>query len=271
MSFQDIYHHGLAAGLPPRPPPPPLQTVVTHSVFRINTCVAALWRLADELASCRGDARAVRERIRRARAEATRLARNTARKLAEAAGDVDPRLAAEFEAALRQFQRVQERVIAADRRETASASAAFLRPFFSPPSCDAASPSRTQAQQCNLQMQPQLARSRRTQELVRLDDEITFNEALVAEREREICKIQQEITEINEIFRDLATLVHGQHEAIEIVECNVGAAATETARAQVQLTKAAVAQGSTTKSETDCMVLAAVGLVVLILVLLYFM
>ncbi|KAK3128767.1 hypothetical protein QOZ80_6BG0466060 [Eleusine coracana subsp. coracana] len=281
MSFQDIYHGHDAGGLPPRPPPPPLRTVVTHAVFQINTCVATLWRLADDLAGCRGDARAVRERIRRARAEATRLARNTARRLADAAGDgvdVDPNLAAEFQAALRELQRAQERVIAADRRETAAASAAFLRPFFTPPSYndgdDGASPSSSQG--CSsIQMQPrqQLVESRRRQELVQLDDddEVTFNEALVAEREREICKIQQEITEINEIFRDLATLVHGQHEAIEIVDCNLGTAAAETAQTQVQLTTASVTQGEKTRSETDCMVIAAVGFVVLILVLLYFM
>ncbi|GJN00268.1 hypothetical protein PR202_ga17687 [Eleusine coracana subsp. coracana] len=235
MSFQDIYHGLDAGGLPPRPAPPPLRTVVTHAVFQINTCVATLWRLADDLAGCRGDARAVRERIRHARAEATRLARNTARRLAAGDVDVDPKLAAEFQAALRELQRVQERVIAADRRETAAASAAFLRPFFSPPSYngDGDGPSPSSSQGCS-----------RGSSLWSRGGGRSW---------------------------DLATLVHGQHEAIEIVECNLGAAAAETAQARVQLTKASVTQGEKTRSETDCMVIAAVGFVVLILVLLYFM
>jgi syntaxin 7 len=262
MSFQDIYH-GLEAGLPPPPPPPALQTVVSHSVFQINTCVARLWRLADELAGCRGDARAVRERVRRTRSEATRLARNTARKLADAGGDVEPRLAVEFEASLRAFQRVQERIIAADWRQTTSyhdASPSRTGPY------NGAGASGDHRKYYNIQMQQQqqLVESRRAQDLVHLEKEVTFNEALVQEWEQEII----------EIFRELGKLIHGQHEAIEIVECNLGAAATETAQAEAELTEAGASQRRKTKSEeseTDCMVIAAVVLVVLILVLLYFL
>ncbi|GJN29243.1 hypothetical protein PR202_gb17447 [Eleusine coracana subsp. coracana] len=250
MSFQDIYHGHDAGGLPPRPPPPPLRTVVTHAVFQINTCVATLWRLADDLAGCRGDARAVRERIRRARAEATRLARNTARRLADAAGDVDvdPNLAAEFQAALRELQRAQERVIAADRRETAAASAAFLRPFFTPPSYNDA----TTALLRRRRRDAAASRCSRGNSLWSRGGGRSWSNWTTT-------------------TRDLATLVHGQHEAIEIVDCNLGTAAAETAQTQVQLTTASVTQGEKTRSETDCMVIAAVGFVVLILVLLYFM
>lgn len=43
-----------------------------------------------------------------------------------------------------------------------------------------------------------------------LDNEITFNEAIIEEREQGIQEIQQQIGEVNEIFKDLAVLVHGQ-------------------------------------------------------------
>jgi syntaxin 7 len=261
MSFQDIYH-GREAGLPPPPPLPALQTVVSHSVFQINTCVARLWRLADELAGCRGDARAVRDRFRRTRSEARRLARNTARKLADALGDVEPRLAAEFEASLRAFQLVQERIVAADRRQATSYHDAS--PSRTGP-CNGAGASGDHRKYYNTQMQQQqqLVESRRAQDLVHLE-EVTFNEALVQEWEQEI----------NEIFRDLAKLIHGQHEATEIVERNLGAATRETAQPEADLTEAGASQRRKTKSEeseTDCMVIAAVVLVVLILVLLYFL
>ncbi|XP_066374803.1 syntaxin-22-like [Miscanthus floridulus] len=218
MSFQDVCHD-LEAGLPlpprPPPPPPPPQAVVAHCVFQINTKVSELRRLAHELgagASAGGggsDARVVRERIRRARADVTRLARNTARRLANpaAAAAVGPNLATDFQAALREFQWVQGRIIEADRQETAAADVS---------SSVAAAELRAGAadQQCNIQMQQQqqqqLVESRRTQELALLDNEITFNEALVEEREREICKIQQEIAEI---FVDLGKLVHHQQGA----------------------------------------------------------
>lgn len=43
-----------------------------------------------------------------------------------------------------------------------------------------------------------------------LDTEIAFNEAIIEEREQGIKEIQQQISEVNEIFKDLAVLVHEQ-------------------------------------------------------------
>ncbi|CAN6164545.1 unnamed protein product [Urochloa humidicola] len=260
MSFQDLEAGTL---LPPRPPPPPPRAVVAHCVFQINTKVSALRYLADELAAggCGGDTRATRERIRRARADATRLARNTARRLADpaAAADVGPDMAADFQAALRGLQWVQERIIEADRQETAAAARRAPPQMFHPPSPP---PSHS------IQMQQQqMVESRRTQELALLDSEITFNQALAEEREREICKIQQEISEINEIFRELAKLVHGQQDAIDIVESNVKTAAVETSKGEEQLTRAAVAQES--NSSIKCLLLTALGLVMLIFTLVF--
>ncbi|CAL5037624.1 unnamed protein product [Urochloa decumbens] len=268
MSFQD-----LEAGpthLPPRPPPPPPRAVVAHCVFQINTKVSALRGLADELAGGgRGgvDARATRERIRRARADATRLARNTARRLADpaAAADVGPDMAAEFQAALGDLQWVQARIIEADRQETAAAAARRAQPqMFNHPPPPPPPPSHGGIQ---VMQQQQMVESRRRQELSLLDSEVTFNEALVEEREREICKIEQEISEINEIFRELAKLVHGQQGAIDVVESNVETAAVETSKGEEQLTRASLAQES--NSSIKCLLLTALGLVMLIFTLVF--
>lgn len=43
-----------------------------------------------------------------------------------------------------------------------------------------------------------------------LDNEIAFNEAIIEERELGIQEIQQQIGEVNEVFKDLAVLVHEQ-------------------------------------------------------------
>ena len=43
-----------------------------------------------------------------------------------------------------------------------------------------------------------------------MDNEIEYNESLIAEREGEIREIEQGINELNEIFRDLGTLVTEQ-------------------------------------------------------------
>lgn len=47
-------------------------------------------------------------------------------------------------------------------------------------------------------------------EVLLLDNEIVFNEAIIEEREQGIQEIQQQISEVNEIFKDLAVLVHDQ-------------------------------------------------------------
>lgn len=48
------------------------------------------------------------------------------------------------------------------------------------------------------------------QEVVQLDNEIVFNEAIIEEREQGIQEIQQQINEVHEIFEDLAVLVREQ-------------------------------------------------------------
>lgn len=48
------------------------------------------------------------------------------------------------------------------------------------------------------------------QELVLLDNEVVFNEAIIEEREQGIKEIQSQIGEVNEIFKDLAVLTHEQ-------------------------------------------------------------
>lgn len=72
-----------------------------------------------------------------------------------------------------------------------------------------------------------------------LDDaEIEFNETLIEERESEIQNIEAGITELNEIFRDLGTMVTQQGNQIDSIEANVDNVAMNTQTASAELTKA---------------------------------
>lgn len=51
-------------------------------------------------------------------------------------------------------------------------------------------------------------------QLEALDHEIEYNELLISEREGEIQNIEQGITELNEIFRDMGMLVNEQESGI---------------------------------------------------------
>ncbi|CAG8484841.1 9234_t:CDS:10 [Acaulospora colombiana] len=69
--------------------------------------------------------------------------------------------------------------------------------------------------------QPLIDDSHRRLQLQVLDNEIEYNESLIAEREVEIREIEQGINELNEIFRDLGTLVTEHQTMLDNIESNV--------------------------------------------------
>ena len=58
-------------------------------------------------------------------------------------------------------------------------------------------------------------------EVLQLDGEIDYNNALIEEREAGIAEIQSQIGEVNEIFQDLAVLVNEQGTMIDDIEANI--------------------------------------------------
>ncbi|KAG1362785.1 hypothetical protein COCNU_10G010040 [Cocos nucifera] len=82
------------------------------------------------------------------------------------------------------------------------------------------------------------------QEVLQLDNEIVFNEAIIEEREQGIQEIQQQIGEVNEIFKDLAVLVHDQGAMIDDINSNIENSEAATAQARTQLSKASKTQKS---------------------------
>ena len=84
--------------------------------------------------------------------------------------------------------------------------------FFTSTSHDASSSS---------EQEPLLGNSRKFQQLQVMDNQIEYHESLINEREEEIIGIQTSITEVNEIFRDLGTLVNEQGYMLDNIESNV--------------------------------------------------
>jgi len=109
-----------------------------------------------------------------------------------------------------------------------------------------------------------LVESRR-QEVLLLDNEIVFNEAMIEEREQGIQEIQQQIGEVNEIFKDLAVLVHEQGAMIDDIGSNIEGSHAATAQGTSQLVKAAKTQRS--NSSLTCLLLVIFGIVLLIVII----
>ncbi|KAJ6705933.1 SYNTAXIN [Salix purpurea] len=168
----------------------------------------------------------------------------------------DAKLAKDFQAVLKEFQKAQR--LAAER-ETA------YTPFVP----QAVLPSSYTASELDVrsdkspEQRALLVESRR-QEVLLLDNEIVFNEAIIEEREQGIHEIQQQIGEVNEIFKDLAVLVHEQGAMIDDIGSHIENAQAATSQGKSQLVKAAKTQRS--NSSLACLLLVIFGIVILIVI-----
>ncbi|EEY60920.1 Sulfate Permease (SulP) Family [Phytophthora infestans T30-4] len=80
-------------------------------------------------------------------------------------------------------------------------------------------------------------------EFAELENEIAHNEALIEEREQDINKIHQSVAQVNEIFRDLASIVQDQQGAIDDIETHVHESMQQTQQGLDEVKKASDAQG----------------------------
>jgi t-SNARE complex subunit (syntaxin) len=97
--------------------------------------------------------------------------------------------------------------------------------------------------------------------------EVEFQESLIVQREEEIRDIERGITELNDIFRDLGTMVTAQGESLDVIEANVGNVAQDHKAANMELRAAARYQkGARNRACCLLLILAVVLAVVLLAV-----
>merc|ERR1712062_454633 len=82
----------------------------------------------------------------------------------------------------------------------------------------------------------------------------------LAERERAMRQLESDITDVNTIFKDLATMVHEQGEVIDSIESNIESTTVQVTSGTEQLRQAAVYQN---KARRKKIILALIGLVIL--------
>ncbi|CAH1425121.1 unnamed protein product [Lactuca virosa] len=271
MSFQDLEagrqfnsrRGGYANGVRKQDP----TQAIASGIFQINTAVSSFQRLVNTLGTPK-DTPELREKLHKTRLHIGQLVKDTSEKLKQASETdhraevstskkiTDAKLAKDFQAVLKEFQKAQ--CLSAER-ETA------YTPFVPQavlPSSYAASEIDINSDK-NPEQRALLVESRR-QEVLLLDNEIAFNEAIIEEREQGIQEIQNQIGEVNEIFKDLAVLVHEQGAMIDDIGSNIENSHAATAQARVQLSKASKTQKA--NSSMTCLLLVIVGIVLLILI-----
>ncbi|CAI9288776.1 unnamed protein product [Lactuca saligna] len=240
---------------------------IASGIFQINTAVSSFQRLVNTLGTPK-DTPELREKLHKTRLHIGQLVKDTSEKLKQASETdhraevstskkiTDAKLAKDFQAVLKEFQKAQR--LSAER-ETA------YTPFVPQavlPSSYAASEIDINSDK-NPEQRALLVESRR-QEVLLLDNEIAFNEAIIEEREQGIQEIQNQIGEVNEIFKDLAVLVHEQGAMIDDIGSNIENSHAATAQARIQLSKASKTQKA--NSSMTCLLLVIVGIVLLILI-----
>ncbi|KAF2742578.1 t-SNARE [Sporormia fimetaria CBS 119925] len=110
----------------------------------------------------------------------------------------------EFKATLTEFQQLQRQAIEKEKASASAARAALQ---------DQTSPTEERS---GFEQQQE-------QEVLRLanQEEVDFQESLIIERESEIRNIEQSVGELNELFRDVAHMVHEQGEQLDIISENI--------------------------------------------------
>ncbi|KAK1408346.1 hypothetical protein QVD17_40050 [Tagetes erecta] len=267
MSFQDLEagdSKGYSNGFRQQDP----TQSIASGIFQINTAVSTFQRLVKTLGTPK-DTPQLRDKLHKTRLHIGQLVKETSDKLKQASETdhraevsaskkvTDAKLAKDFQAVLKEFQKAQR--LSAER-ETA------YTPFVAEsalPSSYAASEIDVSSER-NPEQRALLVESRR-EEVLLLDNEISFNEAIIEEREQGIQEIQNQIGEVNEIFKDLAVLVHEQGAMIDDIGSNINNSHAATAQARSHLSKASKSQRA--NSSMTCLLSVMVGIVLCIVII----
>ena len=141
------------------------------------------------------------------------------------------KLSREFQASGTEFQSIQ-RLALEKQRSSANAARSGVDPASA--GADAPYSDNDGGEQQQQQQQSQ------EQESLRLasQDEVDFQESLIVERESEIRNIEQSVGELNELFRDVAHIVHEQGGQLDTIDGNVSNVAQDTRHADLELRSA---------------------------------
>ncbi|KAF9536881.1 hypothetical protein EC957_009499 [Mortierella hygrophila] len=233
---------------------------ISQQIFRISTNVSSIQRLVGFLGTNK-DTEDVRNKLHDV-TEQTRLqVKETSQEIKDLA-QLDNthskklehnKLSKDFQKVLVEFQKVQ-RISAEKQRE-----------FVDRARLGAARNDYSDEDASESGDRPLIDDSQRRMQLLVVDNELEYNESMIVQREEEIREIESGITELNEIFRDLGTMVHEQGSMLDSIENNVTSISMSTHAAAEELTTAAIHQRNARKR--SCYLLLIMAFVAAIVVL----
>ncbi|KAJ2723678.1 hypothetical protein GGI07_002473 [Coemansia sp. Benny D115] len=255
---------------------------LSRKVFQINASVANIRQLVGQLGTTRDTSR-LRQDIHTKMEDTRDLVKTTTTELkglsdfqssaataaARRARKLEQqKLTADFQKVLEQFQSIQ-RVSAEATREfvdRAKHAVQTQQGGLSPQHMYDEFGENSPLLGNNRQRQQQQLQQSRHVELSILDNDIEYNEALINERETEIADIEQGIVELNEIFRDLGTIVTEQQSLLDNIERNVDDVVVNVQEASNELTSADRHDRRASKTKWCLMLFAMLFFIIVLLI-----
>nr|XP_053630785.1 syntaxin-7-like isoform X1 [Cherax quadricarinatus] len=164
------------------------------------------------------------------------------------------RLTREFSQALNDFQNAQRQAAAKEKEALKKARADSDAHFFEDPSHGAAL--------LDLGETGNKGRSQQSQMQIQMEQEQEMQ--ALQERETQIRQLESDIMDVNQIFKDLATMVHEQGEIVDSIEANVESAQVHVSQASTQLSQARQYQN---KARRKKICLVGIGIILLAIVI----
>jgi len=96
-------------------------------------------------------------------------------------------------------------------------------------------------------------------------NEVEFHESLILQREEEIRSLERGVTEINDIFRDLGTMIRDQGEQLDVIGTNVDSVAQDHKAADLELRSASRYQKSARNRACCLLIILAIVLTIVLL------
>jgi t-SNARE complex subunit (syntaxin) len=231
---------------------------------RLFTLTSNISRLSNQIAllGTKRETERVRERVQNLLSETSDEFKEVGEGLRKVAAwhDLGPsqkytqgKLNQEFKASLTEFQGLQRQALE-KQRASASAAKAALEDGGDGGVATTDEGRRTQQEQLQAQ-EPRLANQ----------DEVDFQESLIIEREAEIRNIEQSVGELNELFRDVAHMVHEQGGQLDRIDANVTQTRDDTQNADQQLRTASRHQRSARGKACCLLIILIVVLTIIIL------
>lgn len=104
-----------------------------------------------------------------------------------------------------------------------------------------------------------------TKQILQMEEDVDLE--MIKERENAIKQLEKDITDVNQIFKDLGMLVHEQGDMLDSIEANVETAQIQVHEGNKQLASAATYQSKARRKKCICVIILLVVIAVIAIIL----